>query len=65
MTDKACNANVIEQYYQKIFNQEVNVDMEEINKIPQKAFNEQLGNTRSCKEITSAIKEWQVKNLLV
>lgn len=56
MTDEASNANVIQQYYQKIFNQENNVDMEKINNIPQKSFNEQLGNTPSYKEITSAIK---------
>jgi hypothetical protein len=36
MTDEAYNADFIQEYYQKIFNQELNLDMEEINKIPQK-----------------------------
>jgi hypothetical protein len=39
MTDEALDANDIQEYYRKTFNQEVNVDMEEINKIPRKAFN--------------------------
>jgi hypothetical protein len=56
MIDEASNANIIQEYYQKIFNQEVIVDMEEMNKIPQKSFDEHLDHTPSYKEAVYAIK---------
>lgn len=39
VTEEALNSSDIQEYYRKTFNQEVNVDKEEINKIPRKAFN--------------------------
>jgi hypothetical protein len=47
---------VIKEYYQEVFNQKVNVEMNEIDKLPQKDTNEHLGRPPSQDEVTTAIK---------
>jgi hypothetical protein len=55
-TGEADNADVIKEYYHNVFNQKVNVDMNEINKLHQKDINEHLGRLPSQTDVTSAIK---------
>mmetsp|Transcript_17839 Transcript_17839/g.25395 ORF Transcript_17839/g.25395 Transcript_17839/m.25395 type:complete len:496 (+) Transcript_17839:690-2177(+) len=55
-TDDHTNADIIQQYYQNVFNQEVNIDQNEINKLFQHQYNYELGDPPSHQEVSKAIK---------
>ena len=55
-TDDHANADIIQQYYQGVYSQEVNIDQNEINNLPQHQFNYELGDPPTYQEVTQAIK---------
>ena len=55
-TDDHANADIIQQYYQGVYSQEVNIDQSEINKLFQHQFNYELGDLPTYQEVSQAIK---------
>ncbi len=53
---EADNTDVIQKYYHNIFNQEISIDKNEIEKLPQRDTNEHLGRILSQNKVTTAIK---------
>jgi len=54
-TSDGHNADIIAEYFTNIFNQEVQVDENEINKIPQRPTDDSLGTTPTYDEINKTI----------
>ena len=52
-TDDHTNADIIQQYYQGVYSQEVNIDQSEIDKLLQCQFNYELGELPTYQEVTS------------
>jgi len=55
-TDDHANADTIQQYYQGVYSQQVNIDQSEINKLFQHQFNYELGDPPTYQEVSQAIK---------
>ena len=55
-TDDYTNANIIQEYYQQVYSQQVSIDQNEINNLPQHQYNYEIGDPPSQQEVIQAIK---------